>query len=156
MADFHVVVYSAPLPRHDREGRLAAPGFLYFVSTPTHRPQDYEVYVQYSLTRYPMDQAAYLGVVGALHVPLPARPLDYEVADYYGAARNGAVDCYLWRPYYPSTFYAFYELADVVDPAHWRRGSRYVWRGFRERAAMGSRLRVAGMRRFYNVVRVIG
>ena len=151
----HVVVYSAPLPLYDSDGWLAAPGYLYVVSSPTHRLQDYEIYVQYSMNRYPVDMAVYHGVVGALDEPVPARPMDYEVAHFHGS-RSGRVDCYIWRRHHRPTCYALYEVTDISDPARWYLASRYVWRGFLERAFIGSRARRAGIRRFYDFMRVRG
>ena len=151
MPGFHVVVYSAPLPRYDRRGHLDVPGYLYFVSTGSHRPEDYEVYSQRSINRYPVVDATYHGVVSDIRTPLPARPLDWEVA-YYFRNYAGNVDCYVWKRYHHPTVYACYEVVDIEDPSAWYMGSRYAWRGFRAYTAIGSRVRRAGLRRFYRLM----
>ena len=54
MPGYHVVVYSAPLPRYGGDGSLQPPGYLYFVSTSSQQLKDYEVYSQFGPNKFPV------------------------------------------------------------------------------------------------------
>ena len=154
MQGYHVVVYSAPLPRPLFSGRFEEPDFVYFSGTPGRAAASYAVHSQFSLTRYPVRDALYHGEVGAMTTPLPRRPLDYEVCHYTGN-EVGTVDCYFWRPIFPSGTYLKYEVVDIHDPADWFRGARYVRRGAVADAPIGRRARRAGLWRFYARMRLV-
>ena len=154
MQGYHVVVYSAPLPRPLFSGRFEEPGFVYFSGTPGRAAASYAVHSQFSLTRYPVRDALYHGEVGAMTTPLPRRPLDYEVCHYYGNDA-GTVDCYLWRPTFPSGIYVKYEVVDIHDPSDWYRGARYVRQGVVADEPIGRRARRAGLWRFYKRMRLV-
>ena len=152
MPGFHVVVYSAALPRLDwAGGELPYPGYLYFVSTPAQQARDYRIYVQQSLQRFPVRDAYDFGRVAHLRWPLPAYPLNFQVA-YYFRNYAGNVDCFVWRPHFAPTSYELYEVMDIADPAWWYFGTRYVWRGYREEAPVPSRVRRRGLRLFYGLM----
>ena len=149
MPGYHVAVFSAALPPlQSPGGRPRPPGYVYFVSTPAHIFSQYEVYLQHSPSRFPVREASYLGLVSDLRLRLPAFPIDYEVA-FYMKNYAGAVDCWLWKPSYPPTCYAVFEVLDIDDPQWWYLGTRYSWRGFSQDVAMPRRLRSQGLRRFY-------
>ena len=129
-------------------GRPRAPGYVYFVSTPSQQYEDYHVYVQQSLSRFPVRAAYFYGSVSDLRWELPAFPMDYEVA-FYMKNYAGRVDCWTWRPFFPSTTYAVFEVLDIDDPKWWYLGTRYVWRGWGQDVAIPRRVRTQGLRRFY-------
>ena len=153
MQGYRVAVYSAPLPWPLFGGRFEEPGFVYFSGTPGLAAERYAVHTQFSPTRYPVLDALYHGEVGAMTEPLPRRPLDYEVCHYYGNDA-GTVDCYLWRPTFPSGTYLKYEVVDIHDPADWARGAHYARRGAVADAPIGRRARRVGLWRVYACMRL--
>ena len=148
MQGHHVAVYSAPLPWPLFGGRIWEPGFVYFSGTSALASERYAVHTQFCPTRYPALETVYHGEVGAMTEPLPQRPKDYELCRYYGND-VGTVDCYLWRPGFPTGMYLKYEVVDIHDPADWARGAHYVRRGAVAGAPVGRRACRVGLRRFY-------
>ena len=153
MPGHHVAVYSAFM--HVLQQGVAIPGFVYFVSTPSHTTSSYEVYVKRLPSRYPVLNALYHGRVGSMDSPLPRRRVsdDYEVCFYF-ANYYGSVDCYSWRPDYPPHLYVKWEVTDIHDPNDWFYGSRYVYVGVESCQPLSRKARAAGFRRFYRSMRL--
>ena len=150
MAAHDMVVYSAAMSFSSDKG-FEVPGYVYFCGHYGLPPARFLVFSQRSPSRYPVSTAIHHGQVGSMRIPLPRRPTDYEVCFYYDNLQ-GSVDCYLWRPTHPPSFYVRFEVVDISDPLSWHPGSRYVYRSVVTRARMSRRHRTEGLWRFYRVM----
>ena len=147
MPGYHVIVYSSSFVHDDGGARLQ--GYVYVVSTASHRAPDYEVYTQLGPSRYPLSNCVYHGFVNNMHIPLDYYPEGYQVS-FYMRNYHGSVDCYIWQCVDPIRSWAHYVVEDIDAPDLWWQGSRYRFeRVYHDMQPMSRTSRRLGMWRFY-------
>ena len=150
MPGYHLIVHSAFF-RFRRDGRWQL-GYVYFVSTPAHRLDAYDVYSINSGPRYYLsDEAVYHGTVSDLRIPVLGRTFEWEVAYFFGNY-HGSVDVYTWSRRSMPTAWCYYEATNISDPRYWWRCELdYRWQV--QLPALSARQRRRGLGVFYRLMR---